>query len=106
MRFRQYQIGEKVICSVSKRSAHPGPRAHHVRPEISGEGYHYQVDKFWTVREVRQSQLVLLTRRGKLHVVDGNDPSIHRARWWERLIYWGRFPKDAGFADPAQQANA
>jgi len=103
MRSRQYQPGEKVICTVSKRSPHPGRRAYDVRPETSGEAYQYQVDKFWTVQEVRDSQVVLLTRRGKTRLIDRDDPSIHRANWWERILYWDRFPSD-GDSYPAPGA--
>lgn len=91
-----YRVGDRVIFRASKRSTHPGPRARHVRPELSGEGYQYEVDKFWAVREVRGRELVLVTRRGKLRVVDGDDPALHRANWWERLLYGDRFPIQAG----------
>ncbi len=65
-----------------------------------GEGYQYEVDKFWTVREVRETELVLLTRRGKVRVVDIADPLLHGANWWERIIYRDRFPNDAASNPP------
>ena len=88
-----FHIGDRVVVRVCKRSTHPGPRAQHVRPEQSGEGYQYEVDKFWSVGEVRDDQLVLLTRRGKVRLADVNDPAIRRAKWWQRIIYRDRFPE-------------
>jgi predicted SPOUT superfamily RNA methylase MTH1 len=96
-----FQVGERVIFRMIKRSVHPGPRAVHVRPEPAGEGYQYEVNKFWTVSEVRDNQVVLVTRRGKTRVVDANDPALRRAGWWERLAYRGRFPTDLHAADGA-----
>ena len=95
-----YHTGEPVICRVFKRSTHPGPRARSVRPEVSGEGYSYEVDKFWAVREVRGREVVLITRRGKTHVVDAADPTLRPAKFWERILYRDRFPvgPDAGGA--------
>jgi hypothetical protein len=92
-------VGEPVIFRASKRSTHPGPRARHVRPEVGGEGYQYEVDKFWAVREISGDQLVLLTRRGKVRVVEMRDPALRRAAWWERIAYRDRFPH-------IQEANA
>ena len=91
-----YQVGDRVVFRAFKRSTHPGPRAQHVRPEPSGDGYQYEVDKFWSVRETRGGQLVLITRRGKQHVVDSSDPALRRAGWWERIFYSDRFPDESG----------
>jgi hypothetical protein len=96
-----YQAGDRVVFRACKRSTHPGPRARHVRPEPSGEGYQYEVDKFWAVREVRGRELVLITRRGKLRVVESDDPALHRATWLERIIYGDRFPSRAGISADA-----
>ena len=63
-----------------------------MRPETAGDGYHYHVVKFWIVREVRGSTLVLQTRRGKLRVVNIADLCLRKAGWWERLHYARRFP--------------
>ena len=90
---QSFRTGDRVVVRVFKRSTHPGPRALHVRPEQSGEGYQYEVDKFWTVSEVRGDKLVLLTRRGKVRAVDVSDPGIRRARWWQRIVYRDRFPE-------------
>ncbi len=87
-----FHAGELVICRVCKRSTHPGPRAVDVRPERAGEGYLYEVEKFWTVRAVNGDQLEILTRRGKLRVVNAFDPAIRKANWWERTLHRDRFP--------------
>ena len=106
-----YRVGDRVIYRATSRSTHPGPRALHVRPEISGEGYQYEVDKFWAVQEVRTNVLVLVTRRGKLRVVDASDPLLRRAGWWERIAYRDRFPNESSsnswvrpdFGDPQRE---
>ncbi|HWE02983.1 MAG TPA: hypothetical protein VG326_11300 [Tepidisphaeraceae bacterium] len=100
LRVQKYSVGDRVIFRACKRSTHPGLRARHVRPEPLGEGYQYEVDKFWTVSEIRGGQLVLLTRRGKIRVVDIADPSLHGATWLERMLYRDRFPSPAIFARP------
>ncbi|MDB5333369.1 MAG: hypothetical protein JWP03_4520 [Phycisphaerales bacterium] len=87
-----FQTGDRVVFRVAKRSTHPGPRARGVRPEPQGEGYHYHVDKFWTVVAVRENGLLLQTRRGKLRQVNVGDPDLRPARWWERMAYRDRFP--------------
>ena len=88
----QYQPGDWVIYKKSKYSAHPGPRAQNVAPAQRGEKYAYTVAKFWVVGDVLDDgRLLLLTRRGKEHVMDCNDPALHLAKWWERLLYRNRF---------------
>ena len=85
--------GDAVVYHLSKVSADPGPRAKDVHPAEFGETYRYLVDKFWTVAEVRSNgELVLVTRRGKQHVLAATDPCLRPARWWERWIYRSRFP--------------
>jgi len=85
--------GDPVVFQISKVSTDPGPRARDVHPSEFGETYSYLVDKFWTVAEVLPSgELVLVTRRGKRHTVNGNDPRLRAARLWERWIYRSRFP--------------
>ncbi len=89
----RYAIGDPVIFRMLKRSAHPGPRAEKIEPELRGEDYRYEVDKFWVVADVRtDGQLLLRTRRGKQHVLRGDDPNLRRPNWFERWIYRGRFP--------------
>jgi hypothetical protein len=35
---------------------------------------------------------MLMTRRGKTHTVDPDDPRLRGASWWERLFAKNRFP--------------
>ena len=85
--------GDPVIYTATKHGTHPGRRAREIRPEPQGEAYVYAVDKFWTVTDTRGRQIVLTTRRGKVHLVDADDPHLRRPSWWQRLIYRNRFPK-------------
>lgn len=88
-----YKPGDPVIFRVTKQSTDPGPRAVDVHPAQAGETYSYQVDKFWTVREVAEDNVQLVTRRGKQRSVSKNDLRLRHARWWERWLYADRFPK-------------
>lgn len=92
MHHAEYQPGDWVIYRKTKFSTHPGPRAQNVNPASGGEQYSYTVDKFWIVAELlADGELLVQTRRGKSHRVPADDPDLHRARWWERLIYRRRF---------------
>jgi len=85
--------GDAVVYHLSKVSTDPGPRAKDVHPAEFGETYSYVVEKYWTVAEVLPNgQLVLVTRRGKRHVLSAADPCLRPARWWERWLYRSRFP--------------
>lgn len=88
----QFAVGDRVIYRREKHSTHPGPRARNVDPSPLGELYSYEVDKFWTVQEVTNGTVVLITRRGKKHSVKVNDPRLRRANWWERLVHGDKFP--------------
>lgn len=89
-----YRLGDRVVFTATKHSAHPGPRAEKVQPERHGEGYSYDVKKFWLVAEVRNDgTIAAITRRGKRRLVRGDDPRLRPARWWERLLYRSRFPQ-------------
>lgn len=89
-----WKPGDPAIFQMSKVSTDPGPRAKDVHPAEFGETYRYLVDKYWTVAEVLPSgELVLVTRRGKRHVVAANDLRLRRPHWWERWLYHARFPK-------------
>jgi hypothetical protein len=90
---RTFRPGDRVIFTAPKHSAHPGPRAKEIWPEPAGEGYSYVVDKFWIVTETRGAQVAVTTRRGKVHLMDADDPHLHLASWWQRLIYRRRFPQ-------------
>lgn len=88
-----FHIGDPVIYSIQKHTAHPGPRAKEIRPQPKGEYYDYAVDKFWTVVEVYDDgSLQVVTRRGKTHLVHADDPHLRRANFWERIIHKNRFP--------------
>ncbi|MBI1337669.1 MAG: hypothetical protein GC164_11990 [Phycisphaera sp.] len=88
-----YQPGDPVIYRALKHSAHPGPRATEIEPEPMGEGYSYAVDKFWVVERIdEQGQLVLRTRRGKLHILPPDHPQVRRPNLWQRYLYRDRFP--------------
>jgi hypothetical protein len=41
---------------------------------------------------LRDGRLLLITRRGKQHVVHPNDPQLRRASWWQRFRFGHRFP--------------
>jgi hypothetical protein len=87
-------MGDQVVYRKPKYSDHPGPRAQQIDPAPKGDKYSYVVDKFWVVVEtLDDGSLVLQTRRGKTHKISSDDPRIHRATWWERLIYRSRFPQ-------------
>ena len=93
MNFRRYRQGDAVIYRVEKHTTCPGPRARDVRPDQKGDYYRYVVDKFWCVAEVlADNKLRLVTRRGKEHIVQSDDPQLRRPSWWESLIYRRRFP--------------
>ena len=88
-----FAAGDPVIYRREKHSSRPGPRARNIDPAPLGEYYSYEVDKFWMVKEVQPGGvLVLITRRGKTHLVPPDDPRLRRPHWWERLLYNNRFP--------------
>jgi hypothetical protein len=113
---KRFRPGDPVVYTKSKVTLRPGPRARVIRPAEHGDTYHYVVDKFWIVDAVRQDGfLVLLTRRGKRHVVPRNDPHLRSPNWWERLLYRTKFPhrgvesgagQDEGRASGAPAGNA
>jgi hypothetical protein len=89
----RFRPGDVVVYHKWKRSDHPGPRAHYIRPAEHGESYSYAVDKFWRVVAVLpDGALVLRTRRGKQHTLAASDPNVRPAHWWERLLFRHRFP--------------
>lgn len=88
-----YNPGDPVVFRMSKHSTEPGPRATDIHPAPHGDTYSYLVNKYWTVAEVHTSgEVLLVTRRGKRHLVAADDPRLRPARWWERLLYRHRFP--------------
>ncbi len=89
-----YRPGDRVIYTTTKHSAHPGPRAEAVYPEQHGEGYWYDVKKYWLVVQVQPNGfVVVITRRGKERSIAVNDPRLRPARWWESFLYRDRFPR-------------
>jgi len=94
MRYAKYQAGDKVVFTRDKATAHPGPRAKNVYPSPAGEMYHYQVDKYWLVRDtLPDGTLVVVTRRGKEHRIRPDDPRLRKANLWERLVKSHLFPE-------------
>ena len=76
----------------SPRAKHPI----HLRPQPSGEFYDYDVPKQWVVKDViSEDEIVGITRTGKEHALQTNDPNLRKASLWE--IFWygiqGRWPK-------------
>ena len=68
------------------------------RPTPHGDDYAYVVDKYWLVKECREDgTVVLVTRRGKEHLVKADSPNLRHANWWERFVHKNRFPE----LDPA-----
>ena len=105
MRLRQFKLGDPVVFAKDKWSTCPGPRAHEVYPARSGDGYAYKVDKFYRVLEDEQDgRVTLITRKGRVHIVDVSDPRLHRASPWQRLRYRNRFPDLDELADRQQHA--
>lgn len=90
---RLFKSGDLVVFAKDKWSTSPGPRAHRVHPASNGDGYAYKVDKFYRVIEdERDGKVSLITRRGRLHVIDAHDPRLHHASLWQRLRFRHRFP--------------
>ena len=106
--FNSFRAGDPVIVCLTKRGVRPSRRAKDVRPETCGEGYIYRVDKFWTVSEVLPDRLVLRTPKGRVRVLGVTAPNLHRACWWERLVYRHRFARLAasGSSDRFQNASS
>lgn len=102
---REFQPGDRVVYRKTKHSLHPGPRAQDVFPAPGGDDYSYSVDKYWTVTDLTDDdRVVVVTRRGKTHVLDKNDPNLRRARFWERWFLGGRFPERS--APPAEDQSS
>jgi hypothetical protein len=81
--FRTHDV---VVFRKQKHGAHPGVRAHDVRPAPLGEDYDYLIDKYWiVVRVTDDGQLLLRTPGGKLHEISVGDPNLRRLTLRERL---------------------
>jgi hypothetical protein len=89
----RFQPGDVVVYLKRKSSVHPGPHARDIHPAPHGDSYTYSVEKFWRVVAVQPDcTLVVRTRKGKQHTITPNDPNLRRVHWWERLLFWHRFP--------------
>ena len=89
-----FDIGDWVVYQKEKVSTHPGPRACEVFPSEHGEDYSYIVPKFWQIAETPDDRhVVVVTRTGKRHTLNVDDPHLHKASLFERLRYRDRFPK-------------
>ncbi len=90
----RFHVGDRVVYTRDKHTTKPGPRAKNVSATPHGETYDYQVDKYWRVAEVLENdQIVLVTRRGKRHVLPISDPRLRKANLWERLFRGNKFPQ-------------
>jgi len=102
-----YQPGDRVVYVANKHSRHPGPRAEAVNPEPNGEGYFYDVKKYWLVLEVTpEGILTVVTRRGKQRAVPASDPRLRPARWWENIFFSSRFPQPPNSSSPRLQRSS
>jgi hypothetical protein len=90
---KHFKIGDLVVYRKQKQSVHPGPHARGICPAPLGDDYYYYVDKFWTVASEQSGQtIIVLTRRGKQHMLAADDPALRPATWWERTWHRCRFP--------------
>ncbi|MEX2176026.1 MAG: hypothetical protein WD872_16815 [Pirellulaceae bacterium] len=104
-----YKTGDRVVYVASKHSLRPGPRAEALTPEPHGEGYSYDVKKYWLVLEAKpDGTLTVVTRRGKQRVVPASDPRLRPARWWENIFLASRFPQpeDGDHNEPGFRRSA
>jgi hypothetical protein len=88
------RVGDPIVYHKPKSSFSPGPRARQVYPLEHGEAYHYVVDKFWKVNKVNDDGTIeVVTRKGKKHTINANDPNITKAGLLHHFLYGKRFPK-------------
>lgn len=101
---RRFKSGDPVVFAKDKWSTRPGPRAHEVHPARYGEGYVYKVDKFRRIiGDEQDGRVTMITRRGRTHVVEVDDPRLHHASWWQRLWYRRLFPDEQMTESPERQ---
>jgi hypothetical protein len=90
----RFRPGDVVVYRKQKTSIRPGPHAKDIQPAPHGDTYSYAVDKFWRVVAVQpDNTLIVRTRRQKQLTILADDPNLRRAHWWERLLFWRRFPE-------------
>jgi hypothetical protein len=90
---RDFRPGSMVVQTVRKHSSNPGPRAREVCPETHGDYIDYVVDKFRRVVSVASGEVTVITRRGKLVRLKVSDPTLRKARLFERIRYRDKFPQ-------------
>ncbi len=89
---KEFKPNDWVVYRKQKFSASPGPRAKNVSAPKHGDTYSYVVDKYWVIKQrLDDNSLLLVTRTGKEHVVDADDPRLRLAKWWERWLLADRF---------------
>ena len=94
---KTYKPGDRVIYRKPKRSSNPTPRAKDLHPAEHGEAYSYAVDKYWAVtRNLDKDRIEVMTRTGKLHEIQTDDPRLKKASILESLFYSNRFPHVSG----------
>jgi hypothetical protein len=90
----RFRPGDVVVYRKQKSSVRPGAHAKEIQPAPHGDTYSYAVEKFWRVVAVQpDNTLVVRTRKRKQHTIAADDPNLRRAHWWERLLFWHRFPE-------------
>lgn len=84
--------GDFLIYRKSKVSQRPGPRARNVQASERGDDYYYEVDKYWTVADVRDDELIAVTRTGKQVHLQPQDEHLRKAGLLDRVLHHSRFP--------------
>ena len=90
---RDIKAGDHVIYRMQKFSNHPGPRAENIKPVAHGEGYRYSVRKLWTVIDVHDDEVEVVTPGGKHLTVEASDPRLRRAGWLSTMVMWLKYHK-------------
>jgi hypothetical protein len=84
--------GDFLIYRKPKVSSRPGPRARNVQASERGDDYYYEVDKYWTVADVRDDELIAVTRTGKQVHLRPQDEHLRKAGLLDRVLHRSRFP--------------
>jgi hypothetical protein len=103
----QWKPGDWAVYRKSKQGANPGRRAAQVIASRKGETYRYVVDKFWIVDDVlSDGRIRLTTARGKVHVIDADDPNLRRPGLFQRFLWRERFIQvEAGRGEADQSSR-
>ena len=87
-----WKSGDWAVYRKSKQGSNPGRRAAQVVASRKGENYRYVVDKFWVVDEVLpDGRLRLITARGKVHMIQDDDPNLRRPGFLQKFLWRDRF---------------